>query len=67
MFFIDYGNTEEILLPSLAPLDDGYLVFPPQMLRCSFSSEPSNPSREVRGVVYIGKGVWSIEVRVWSI
>ncbi|XP_064395430.1 uncharacterized protein LOC135342590 isoform X2 [Halichondria panicea] len=48
VFFIDYGNTEEIPLLSLAPLDDGYLVFPPQMLRCSFCPEPSSPSREAK-------------------
>ncbi len=44
---MDYGNTEEMSLSSLAPLHEGFLVFPSQMQHCTFSAQPSSVSREV--------------------
>ena len=51
VFFMDYGNTEELPISSLAPLDDKFLVFPQQMLRCCFTAEKITINREVAPVI----------------
>lgn len=60
MFFIDYGNTEDLHVSSVAPLEDKFLVFPPQMLRCCFTLDKITISREVNCV----KAVKMINVRL---